>query len=296
MKPVLYKISLMTNMHVGSGEVNYSVIDKEVERDAVLGEATIHASGVKGALKDYCRGDQTYKGRILEIFGDDIKTDSETEIEIEAGHATTKKRATSPGAYKFFSAQLLARPLRVSSGNLSFVLATTRELLAYFVSLSQGVGIKVADAPELIYEPGTPPFVSSLRNIVVEGKPVVNLRPQDELWAKLAEKLIGKPAVIADSLKEYDLPVIARNCLNEQGLSKNLWYEEYVPHQSRFFFIILTPDGKDPLDFTDYVQFGGNASIGCGYARVTRMAFGWDEAGVGGMNNAKDADRNANWE
>ena len=38
MKTVFYKIDCLTNLHVGSGEVNYNIIDNEVEKDAVTDE------------------------------------------------------------------------------------------------------------------------------------------------------------------------------------------------------------------------------------------------------------------
>ena len=47
----------MTNMHVGNGDVNYNIIDNEVEKDPVTGYPTINASGVKGALREFFNGD-----------------------------------------------------------------------------------------------------------------------------------------------------------------------------------------------------------------------------------------------
>ena len=48
-----YKIECLTNLHVGSGDLNYNIIDNEVERDAVTGYPIVHASGLKGALKEH---------------------------------------------------------------------------------------------------------------------------------------------------------------------------------------------------------------------------------------------------
>lgn len=55
MSAKLYRLTCLTNLHMGSGEANYEVIDLEVERDPVLGEPTMNASGVKGALRDFCK-------------------------------------------------------------------------------------------------------------------------------------------------------------------------------------------------------------------------------------------------
>ena len=52
MNIAFYKIECLTNLHVGSGEINYNIVDNEVEKDAITNLPVIHASGVKGALRD----------------------------------------------------------------------------------------------------------------------------------------------------------------------------------------------------------------------------------------------------
>jgi CRISPR-associated protein Cmr4 len=63
----------------------------------------------------------------------------------------------------------------------------------------------------------------------------------------------------------------------KEGQSKNLWYEEVVPHESKFIFLVsipLTNDiGLDESEFNNsfndkIVQIGGNASIGYGYCQI----------------------------
>lgn len=51
----IVKMKCLTNMHVGDGEENYSIIDKMVERDPVTKYPTVNASGVKGALREFCQ-------------------------------------------------------------------------------------------------------------------------------------------------------------------------------------------------------------------------------------------------
>ena len=72
-----------------------------------------------------------------------------------------------------------------------------------------------------------------------------------------------------------DLPIVARNHLID-GKSNNLWYEELVPHQSRFYFITLW-EGNDEDNIYQYIideipkipiSFGGNNSIGNGYCSI----------------------------
>ena len=81
-----------------------------------------------------------------------------------------------------------------------------------------------------------------------------------------------------EDFKKYsnndELPVIARNCL-ENGVSKNLWYEQVLPRKSRLAFFILHDDGEINKAF-DYaitsvpVQIGANASVGYGICVIKK--------------------------
>ena len=84
------------------------------------------------------------------------------------------------------------------------------------------------------------------------------------------KELLGDNFAIARDINTYSLPVIARNKL-DNGKSKNLWYEEYVPHHSKFWMLVLSPNGEFDLDINEPIQFGGNASVGYGYTSVTKM-------------------------
>lgn len=124
MSVIFYKATCLTNLHMGSGDVNYDVVDLEVERDPVLGEPTMNASGVKGALRDHCAklmDDMTVKY----VFGSD-----------------TKDKVSTQGKYHFLSGDLIARPVRVSTGSAAYVLATTSELLNHVGSKLEAFGKK----------------------------------------------------------------------------------------------------------------------------------------------------------
>ena len=80
-----------------------------------------------------------------------------------------------------------------------------------------------------------------------------------------------------------DLPIIARNYLKD-GKSTNLWYEEFVPHQSYFYFPVLW-EKEEAGVFSDFIQkiskqpiaFGGNNSVGYGYCTITPMNKEWEK-------------------
>lgn len=96
MKAKIFVIECLTNLHVGNGDVNFNIIDNEVERDVVTGFPTINSSGVKGALRAFF--EENDLSNINEIFGSEVKG------------------STTSGSLKFLSANLLALPIRSISG------------------------------------------------------------------------------------------------------------------------------------------------------------------------------------
>ena len=71
MAAIIVNLECMTNMHVGNGDVNYNIIDNEVEKDPVTGYPTINASGVKGALREFFNGDSELRHYVSTLFGAD---------------------------------------------------------------------------------------------------------------------------------------------------------------------------------------------------------------------------------
>ena len=113
-------------------------------------------------------------------------------------------------------------------------------------------------------------FVSNVNGIQIEGEEVCALTQEAVDVLKNLESVIGERYAIVRDLNKYNLPVIARNYL-ENGISKNLWYEEVVPHGSVFYTIIITPDETNALDMEEIKQIGGHASIGCGFTKFTKL-------------------------
>ncbi len=239
MKAHLYKMTCLTNMHVGNGDVNYSIIDNEVEKDPVLGEAVIPASGVKGALRSYASEMKFEK--LNEVFGgEDI-----------------------PGKYKFLSANLLARPVRVTKGESIYVLATCKEIIKAYNDLCHGLSMQnklhIAESN----------VTSDAKAEQIEG---ITVKKVDN--TNLDKMLNNEKWAVLSGLKDISLPVTARNNLDEKGISKNLWYEEYVPHHSVFYMVIITPGEENLLDRIindSVIQFGADASVGCGLVKVEKI-------------------------
>ena len=248
-----YKIDCLTNLHVGSGDLNYNIIDNEVERDAVTGYPVIHASGLKGALREHYSKKKVSQQKSLDVFGQEPRSD-----EIKAG------------SYKFLDAYLLARPMRVS-GQLASVMVVSEKSVNDFIRRMNTFGIKEFGSAYLSVKfPENVNFFSNVSGISVEAE---TTEPIPKSAMTVLEKLagvIGNKIAIVKDFNEYDLPVIARNYL-DNGESKNLWYEEVVPHDSVFYTFILTPDKEMELDLNEIIQIGGHASIGCGFTKFTQL-------------------------
>lgn len=252
MEVCVLKLKCLTNMQMGGGDVNYNVVDIEVEKDPVTGYPTMNASGVKGALREY------FSRRSPEELGQDTPEQVQKVVDRLFGSGSDKKGGA--GALKIMSGDLLARAMRASSGAEPFYLVSTREALRL-------VENKV--------------FAFTGKHLPWEKAVSGETSPMAEGFSLKEPRTLSKETVYLMEEREFSavsLPCFARNYL-ENGVSKNLWYEEVVPHQSVFVLVVASED-KDALTFFrnsvegKVIQFGGNASVGCGYCKVTQIPLG----------------------
>ncbi len=247
----VYKMTCLTNLHMGSGDINYSVIGLEVERDPVLGEPTMNATGIKGALRDAC--ERVFEAsKVNEVFGD-----------------------TATGTYKFFQGDLIARPVRVSEGDGAYTLATTKEMVSNFTNKLRAFGI------EWLQGKGELPELAPDEETVLCGKEYCSVEgiPAKKSENSLLEELIGDNWTFMrqKQLADIDLPVQAHNVLEMNGESINLWYEENVPHESIFYMMVSYPDGEEScvidrlLEKQPVIQFGAGATTGNGYIQMVKV-------------------------
>ncbi len=224
-------------MHVGNGDVNFSIVDKEVEKDPVTGYVTINASGVKGSLREHFEN----------IYGKNTE-----EINNMFGKPNKSNEECCPGKIKFFSANMLAIPMRTSEGNSPYELVTTEKALDHFNELcteltGESVDLEPVEA-----------------TVHIEGFP----------GNSNGKRLLDTTAYIMDhdNFKSIPLPVMARNCLEKD--KQNLWYEEVVPHHTVMYFFASSAEEEILKNFNSVlsensiVQFGANASIGYGVCKV----------------------------
>ena len=265
-------IETLTHMHVGSGDANFGVVDRLIQRDAVTGYPAIHASSLKGALKEYCE----YRNKtdenpaatfIAQTFGSDDKA----------------------GNLRFIEAQLLCVPMR--SDVRPYYLCTSPTALRQFLECAETFGLSLPNTDALdkaAKYSGDTIAITDKKAQIEEHE----AKGTGSIDFKALEDLLGGPAaLVPDTLFSQllrDLPVIARNHL-DNGESKNLWYEEVLPRKSRLYTVVGEPDyvNKDDEDLKNHfkrfrrylsdgipIQIGANASVGYGLCRFREVSRG----------------------
>lgn len=278
MESELYIITAHTNLHVGSGDSNYGIIDKLVQRDVLTGFPSIHESSLKGAIKSFFVH----------------------QVQQETGQADAKRAAEDPriekifgnpnsqGNYRFFGGHLLLFPVRTD--RTPYLLATCPKILSEFIEMAGLMGAKLSEvaaleslAAKAVMDNQPLVFDSSLKGLPIEYH---DLKSYFKGTASIPKILGDKKELVLMSDHDFGLvcgenklPVLARNNL-EDGRSTNLWYEEIVPRQSKFYCFIAdaSPSGIDS-DTAKYfaekiempMQMGANASIGYGLVKFEKL-------------------------
>jgi CRISPR-associated protein Cmr4 len=294
-KTTAYLITNLSNLHAGSGNTNYGIIDRQIQRDSATELPVVHASGIKGALRDHMErilkaANQNRPGtlsnqsrfKLRAIFGKEIGPDDGRK---DADGKEDAKFANLPeeGLMRFHEARALFIPMR--SDRRPFYHVPSRQTLADAREWLELMGI--GELPPVL---GTDPKNES-QNLIFDDSDAY------------VEDLLCKKANENDTIKELksyygiehlailnekdftrilqSLPVIARNRL-DNGKSVNLWYEEVLPRRTVLLTAVSQYDLFAPGDYEDFqkafeklhttlsndiVQVGANASIGYGLCR-----------------------------
>lgn len=279
-----YTIDCLTNTLVGSGKANYGVIDQLVQRDAATDIPVIHASGLKGAIKEFCTHERLDDKDIYRVFGS-VKPSA-----TESKQQTSKDEDIMTGMYKFMDAHLLCIPVR--SDRRAYLHITCPLVLENITNQLQLFGksslvndistvacmINDNDSREAYC------FNEALNGAILEDFEFKTTHKSHEL-PELLKNLFGNEIAVTSNYifktltNDLHLPVIARNHL-ENGESENLWYEQIVPRKSRFWFTLLKPQNEVIPNFDNkivapdsVIQIGANATVGYGYIKINPVNF-----------------------
>lgn len=273
MEAKLFRIRLVTNLHMGSGEANFNFIDNQVQRDPITEYPNMHPSGIKGALREFFDGIES-KEYVREIFGSE----------------NTEKEDNKQGEVSFIEGKLLSIPVR--SNKKSYFMGTTIEIIKEYVEFSKLFGKNTENLKEIKEELKKIEKKLSEKNrkicvigsqeegLLIESfeNDEIGFYQEDDILSKvlgIKDIVILKEEIFKDEISRR-LPVIARNCL-ENGVSKNLWYEEVVPRESVFYTGIVNSQNTEKFeDFCrkledNLIQIGANATIGYGFTKFEEV-------------------------
>lgn len=275
-----YLIKTLTNLHAGSGDTTYGIVDNEVQRDPIDGIPVIHSSSLKGAFREAFSGIDGLNGTITKIFGSDNSARNDDKKDFQAG------------SHFFFEAKMCVLPLR--SDTHPFYRGVCAELMQNLLDHWKEFGYQPEEHIKKAIE-----FLASGKDSngkslsPSKGKPIVFNENTNEISIEYfndadnrsvegeafqnAEVLFGNNLALlhVDDFKELckKLPVIARNKL-ESGISANLFYEEVVPRESIFYWMQIRPETETEFQsnlkqLKQRVQIGANATVGYGQCQFT---------------------------
>ena len=288
-----YIIKTKTNLHAGSGDTNFGIVDNQVQRDSITNLPVINSSSLKGAIRDHFNDfladtNETITNTEVKpfvfktIFGDEQK-------DLDSDDKKTYDKLPKQGLVKFIDAKLLFLPLRSNKKPFFHVtsLSTLNEVKCFLESF--GISLEL----DAINTNGKSVVIGN-ENALVEDVECVALQAN---FSKI-KAIFGIENLAIFNDEDFNeavsnLPVLARNAL-ENGKSKNLWYEEVVPRESILYSVFCyynnlddsTQDKKGKTDkkkfemayrlfeeklLKDTIQIGANASIGYGITKFAKL-------------------------
>jgi CRISPR-associated protein Cmr4 len=265
----LYLIRTLSNLHAGAGDRSFGLIDKHVQRDPTTHLPTIYASSIKGALRELFT--YHHPEKVRNIFGSDNQPNGEINLQ--------------QGKISISDAKLLALPVRSTHG--LYYVATTPPLLKDFLedtnfkgpnSAKWRAGVK--SMSRISPTPGEPIAYDTQESdhLYLEDMPAQTGLPGESYLKDLFGRRIALFHVEDFARLAKNLPVVARNSLNN-GISENLWYEEIVGREARFYCTIsdypvgngASQEVNELATALPTIQIGANATVGFGQTKWTSI-------------------------
>lgn len=291
-KGALLGLFAETPLHPGTGSTT-GVIDLPVQRERHTGFPIIQASGLKGAMREVAE-------RYWRKNGD--KGSNEIKINVIFG----PENSDHAGSLAITDARLLAFPVRSLSEVYVWVTCPSvinrlkrdgalisidclKSLPVLDPAKGQALGISNngLNNPLILEEISFNLDTSQADNVTKCVKEIVKLLPSNntsDVHKAVRDKMQKHLVIIHDKDFSYLVKtatnVSARIILSDKKTSENLWYEETLPPDCLFYTLLLASkprggDGsvKDVLDelkgvIKDYIQIGGNETIGMGWCAL----------------------------
>lgn len=251
-----------TSIHSGAGR-SEGFVDLPVAREAVTGYPVIAGSSLKGALRDAARENNVDES----IFG---AADRAGDILISDARLLLLPVRSLTGPYRWVTCphilERLGRDMRLCG------VADGIEGVSVNVSVKEGEACCNTGDLMLFLEER-----EFRKSGGIDGKLIEALKmmiPHTQTASRLGSQLV----IISDRdfqwFASYGLPVAARNKLDDNKKSENLWYEESLaPDTLMYAMIFERNDGaldnvKSMFESRPYLQLGGNETVGMGWFAV----------------------------
>ncbi|WP_372808715.1 type III-B CRISPR module RAMP protein Cmr4 [Pontiella sp.] len=280
MKKMTMTLFARTPVHVGAGN-SVGAVDAPIQRERHTRIPIIPGSSLKGVLADLWneRGDDGQIRRTAEgkkLFGEDEGGTKKDGVEIKA----------QAGALLIGEARVLAFPVRSAKGMFAWITCPLvlrrfqRETGAPFEVPNLGTEEAMAFEAlkikgQVVLEeynfnaPEEPP-----QAIVDAFRPLVG---NDSVWAGIGGQLVVVSDEIFQHFCEHACEVVTRIRINDETGTvdgSGLFNQEQVPSETLFYTSILSPDAgnlaalKTKLETEQWLQIGGDATIGLGFCTV----------------------------
>lgn len=278
-----FRLTTKAYTHVGQGAGESGVIDNLIQREKPYGLPIIHASSLKGAIREHCKYVLEYKEDVLNIlFGSE-----EAENGGQSVNKTEKKMYQS--MLNIHDARLLMLPVGALNEK-SFYYATSNYVLQrysnaikdYFGSyFTHDLPIPSKDENFVCVKsdaPSSNPWIEGIMGVFKDSAQSTALHGvnRDEI-ALFHDDLFP-------SICEYCIPIIERNSLDESGISINKFNLEVLPFDTKFWFFIsyqkdLPQEAQDLIHKfvkdipTKSIQVGANSSLGQGFCKIEEVCY-----------------------
>lgn len=270
MKTQLWFLQVLTPLHVGVGSASTGIVDLPIAREKATGWPTLPASAFKGTLRSNYEGDK--KDTLF-------------------GAATKDGESIKAGAIAFSDGRLLALPVRSYAGTFAYctsalvlqrlardcealevanIFGTTLPADKFFITSNSKLGNdNLVVLQDLDFKPEKNNAVDELATMLAD-----HIFDNDEERTLFKERFAVVPNNLFDFLCETATEIAAHVTLEEDTKTAKdggLRYEETLPAEAIF---VLFQRGKEEhlsalsLFNGKAIQFGGNASTGCGLCRI----------------------------
>ncbi len=282
MKYRFFSLITRSYTHVGQGAADTGVIDNLIQREKPDGIPVMHASSIKGAFRSHCKEILGYNDDKLDLlFG----TDDNSNV------STGTNRTIYQSMLVFHDARLLFLPVGALYEKATYYATSPNTLKRYFSMANKLLGRNDNHTLRLP-APGSnfccyrkdnsdiPPDIEGISGSFLQVEQDV-LDSNVFCDLRTEEVAMFEEARFRDICK-YCIPVIERNCLDDDGVSKNKFNEEVLPYGTHLWFFISYPDALPPIwkQWVDtfladiqntYVQIGANFSLAQGLCEIQEL-------------------------